>query len=223
MSHEMLNLTAGETPFRAALFPSAKAPNGPGLVVVHEWWGLNDAFTAFAGRFADEGFTVIAPDLYGGAIATDAARAGELMQGLAPERAVAILGASAAELRRRTGKKVAVTGFCMGGALTFAAATSLDRLACAVPFYGIPGGDYFDATKVRCPLQAHFAKKDDWAQPERAQAFCGEVNEHGGAAELHVYDAGHAFMREGDPSVYSPEQAKIAWARATAYLRAHLA
>jgi carboxymethylenebutenolidase len=222
MSHESITLHASGAPFRAAYFPSQKGSSGPGLVVVHEWWGLNDAFVAFASRFAAEGFTVLAPDLYDGRVATDGAGAGALMQAMKTERAMEMVAACTAELARRTGRKVGVTGFCMGGALAFAAATSLDGLACAVPFYGIPRADYFDATKVRCPIQAHFAKEDDWAQPDRARAFADAVTKHGGTMELHVYDAGHAFMREGDPSVYSAEQSAIAWDRSLAYLHAHL-
>jgi carboxymethylenebutenolidase len=222
MSHETLNLSVNGTPFRAAFFPSQPSAGGPGVVVVHEWWGLNEAFTALAGRFANAGFTVIAPDFYEGRIATDAASAGALMQAMKTERAMEIVAASCAELSRRTDRKVGVTGFCMGGALAFAAATSLDGIACAVPFYGIPRADYFDPTKVRCPIQAHFAKEDDWAQPDRARAFAETVQGRGGAMELHVYDAGHAFMREGDPSVFSPDQSAIAWDRSLAYLHAQL-
>jgi len=126
------------------------------------------------------------------------------------------------ESAHRTGKKVGVTGFCMGGAISFAAATTVMGLSCSVPFYGIPRADYFEAAKMRCPLQAHFAQRDDWARADRAQELADAVNARGGSMELFVYDAGHAFMREGDPAAYAPEQAKIAWARATEFLHAKL-
>ncbi|MBX7192985.1 MAG: dienelactone hydrolase family protein [Sandaracinaceae bacterium] len=222
MSIEQLTLHAHGEPFRAAFLPSQKVAHGPGLIVVHEWWGLNDGIQALGARLAAEGFTVLVPDLYAGRVASDAAEAGALMQAMKTERSIEILGACVAELATRTGKKVGITGFCMGGAMAFAAAASLAGLACAVPFYGIPRADYFDAAKMRCPIQAHFAQRDDWARADRAAALAEAVNARGGRMELHVYDAGHAFMREGDPSVYSPAQAKIAWGRATEFLRAEL-
>ncbi len=209
MSIEHLELRARGHAFRAAFVPSSSEP-GPGLVVVHEWWGLDPGIEAMGARFAAEGFTVLVPDLYDGRVTRDGAEAGALMQAMKTERSVEILEASVAELARRTGQKVGVTGFCMGGAMAFAAA-SLPGVACAVPFYGIPRADYFDAAKMRCPIQAHFAARDDWARADRAQALADAVNARGGRMELHVYDAGHAFMREGDPAVYSPTQAELAW------------
>jgi carboxymethylenebutenolidase len=219
---ERLTLTAHGVPFHATLCPSEKVEGGPGLVVIHEWWGLNAGIEKMGARFASEGFTVLVPDLYDGAVTDDPAKAGALMQGMRTERAMEVVQASVAELARRTGKKVAITGFCMGGAMAFAAAASVDGLACAVPFYGIPRADYFDAARMRCPIQAHFAEVDDWARADKAQALADAVQARGGTMELHVYDAGHAFMREGDPAVYQPDQAKLAWGRATAFLRAHL-
>lgn len=222
MSIEHLTLSANGRPFRAALCPSQKGENGPGLIVIHEWWGLNDGIQKMGERFASEGFTVLVPDLFDGQVTDDAARAGELMQAMKTERSMEIIEACAAELAQRTGKKVGVTGFCLGGAMAFAAAASVPGLACAVPFYGIPRADYFDAAKMRCPIQAHFAKVDDWARADKAQALADAVRERGGSMDLHVYDAGHAFMREGDPGTYSAENAKLAWGRASSFLHAQL-
>lgn len=221
-SPERLTLTAHGKPFRATLWASQKVADGPGLVVIHEWWGLNAGIEKMGARFASEGFTVLVPDLYDGTVTDDPSEAGRLMQGMRTERAMEIVEASVSELARRTGRKVAITGFCMGGAMAFAAAASVGGLACAVPFYGIPRADYFDAARMRCPIQAHFAKVDDWARADKAQALADAIHARGGVMELHVYDAGHAFMREGDPAVYAPDQAKLAWGRATAFLRAHL-
>jgi carboxymethylenebutenolidase len=223
MTHERLSLTAHCKPFVAILCPSEKVADGPGLIVVHEWWGLNEGIVAMGQRFASEGFTVLVPDLYDGAVTDDAAEAGALMSAMKTERSMEIIEACAAELARRTGKKVGITGFCMGGAMAFAAAASVEGLACAVPFYGIPRDDYFQAEKMRCPIQAHFAKVDDWARADEAQRLADEVNARGGRMELYVYDAGHAFMREGDPAVYKVDQAKLAWSRASAFLHAQLA
>lgn len=224
MTHERLTLSAHGKPFVATLCPSQKVATGPGLIVIHEWWGMNEGIVRMGERFAAEGFTVLVPDLYDGAVTDDAAKAGALMSAMKTERSMEIIAACVEELARRTGgKKVGITGFCMGGAMAFAAAASVDGLACAVPFYGIPRDDYFQADKMRCPIQAHFAKVDDWARADKAQRLADEVNAHGGRMELHVYDAGHAFMREGDPTVYNAEQAKLAWSRASAFLHTQLA
>lgn len=222
MSIEHVLLTANGGPFRAALCPSEKVENGPGLIVIHEWWGLNDGIRKMGQRFAGEGFTVLVPDLFDGKSTADAAEAGALMQAMKTERSMEIIEACATELAKRTGEKVGITGFCLGGAMAFAAAASVPGLACAVPFYGIPRADYFDAAKMRCPIQAHFAKVDDWARADKAEALAEAVRARGGAMDLHVYDAGHAFMREGDPSTYSVENAKLAWGRASSFLHAQL-
>ncbi|MBX3251943.1 MAG: dienelactone hydrolase family protein [Myxococcales bacterium] len=218
---QKITLDANGTSFVAHHSPAPSG--GPGLVVIHEWWGLNDGIAAMGDRFAAEGFEVLVPDLYGGAVTSDPDEASSLMMSMKTARSMEIVQACVAELARRTGRKVGITGFCMGGAMAFAAAATVDGLACAVPFYGIPGPEYFDAAKMRCPIQAHFAKVDDWARADKAQELADAVNAKGGAMELHVYDAGHAFMREGDPSVYVADQAKLAWGRAIAFLREQLA
>ncbi|MDQ3036527.1 MAG: dienelactone hydrolase family protein [Myxococcota bacterium] len=196
----------------------------PGLIVVHEFWGMNDDIRSMCDRFAGEGFLALAPDLYHGESATDASQAAMLMQKLSTSAAMQDVKAAVARLQQdpRCNGKIAITGFCMGGAIAFAAATSVEGLAVAVPFYGIPIPGYFDATKVKCPIQAHFAKQDQFADAGRAAAFRDEVHAHGGSMELHVYDAGHAFMREKDPSAYDEASAKAAWPRAIAFLKQHL-
>ena len=193
-----------------------------GLVVIHEWFGLNDAMVALGERFAREGYAVLVPDLYDGAVATDAVRAGELMNRMMTERSMEIIEASVATLARRTGGKVGVTGFCLGGAMTLAAATSVRGISAVVPFYGIPKRSYLDAAKVTCPIQAHFAARDDWARADVIEGFAAEVNALHKAMEVHVYDAGHAFMREGDKETYDAPSATTAWARANEFLHANL-
>jgi carboxymethylenebutenolidase len=197
----------------------------PGLIVVHEWFGMTDYVRATCDRFASEGFLALAPDLYRGEVASDSAGAMQLVQKLSTTAAMQDVAAAVARLRQdaRCNGRVGITGFCMGGAMAFAAATSVEGIDAAVPFYGIPIPGYFDATKVKCPIQAHFAKVDAFADPARAAAFQTEVLAHGGSMELHVYEGGHAFMREGDAHAYHAPSAAAAWPRALAFLREHLA
>jgi len=192
----------------------------PGVVIVHEWWGVNEQMRVTAKRYAAEGMCALVVDLYRGTLAKDAAEAGALMKALDWPRAIGEIGAAVAALKvhpRCTGK-VAVTGYCMGGALTFASAVNLRGLACTVPFYGLPGD--LDWTQVDAPIQAHFATDDDWATVAGAQQIKDAVTV---PMELHVYEAKHAFCNERRPEVYDAEAAATAWARAVAFIREHTA
>jgi carboxymethylenebutenolidase len=222
--HTRIELSAEGVSFFADVYlPSGDGRRGA-VVVVHEWHGLNDGVRVLGKRFASEGMIAIVPDLYGGQLAKDDAEAGALMQAMKTGHSLAIFGACQKWVRghARSNGEVAITGFCMGGAMAFAAATSLPGLSAAVPFYGVPAARFFEPSKVGCPIQAHFARHDDWARADKAEAFQRGVEAAGGTMELHVYDAGHAFMREGDAAAYDPEAAKLAWSRTIAFLRKRL-
>jgi carboxymethylenebutenolidase len=176
-----------------------------------------------ADRLAREGFTTFAQDLYGGKVTTDPAEAMKLMNALDMRRAVQEISRAAEALRHRApGTKVAVLGFCMGGALTLAAAATDKQLAAVVPFYGIPAEQVADVTKIRCPVLGHFANDDEWCTPERVAALEKKLKGAGVPAEFHRYDASHAFCNEQRPEVYSPQNAELAWKRSLQFLRAHL-
>ena len=195
-----------------------------GLVVLQEWHGVNEIMKTQCDRFAGAGFLSLVPDLYHGKVAANDEQASALMGALDWNQAVAEIGDSIAFLRGhpRCNGKVAVAGFCMGGALTLAAARWLEGIACAVPFYGLPQIPVEDFARVRTPIQGHFAKHDDWAKASVAEQIQKTVRSGGGHMDLFVYDAGHAFMRSTDPSKYAPEAAKLAWERATEFLRINL-
>jgi carboxymethylenebutenolidase len=221
---EQAKLTAAD----GAMLPGyLKAPEGGAgrgaVVVLHEWWGLTQQVRGVADRLAREGFTVFAPDLYRGQVAKDAAEAQRLMTALDRRRAMEDVSRAVEALQRRApGTKVAVLGFCMGGALTLAAAALEGRLAAAVPFYGIPPEEAADLTKIRCPVLGHFANIDDWCTPDRVDALEKKLKGAGVPLELHRYDAGHAFFNEQRPEVFSPQNAERAWTRTVEFLRAKL-
>jgi carboxymethylenebutenolidase len=193
------------------------------VILIHEFWGLTDQVRGVADRLAREGFTTFAQDLYGGKVTTDPAEAMKLMNALDMRRAVKEISRAAEALRHRApGTKVAVLGFCMGGALTLAAAAANGQLAAVVPFYGIPAEQVADVTKIRCPVLGHFANDDDWCTPERVAALEKKLKGAGVPAEFHHYDASHAFCNEQRPEVYSPQNAELAWKRSLQFLRAHL-
>ena len=203
--------------------PGGAAKHGA-LVVVQEWFGINEHMKALVERFAQAGFLALAPDLYHGKVVSTAEEAGKAMQALDKKQAVAEIGDAATFLRghARGNGKVAITGFCLGGALTLAAGASVEGLAAVVPFYGIPDMPVDALGKIKAPIQAHFAKKDDWAKASVAQEIQNKVRAAGGHMDLFVYDAGHAFMRSNDPHVYDAESARLAWDRAVEFLRKHL-
>ena len=144
----------------------AEAGSGkPGIVVIQEWWGLNDQIKGVADRFAAAGYNALAPDLYKGRVTQKPDEANHMMSGLD------FVGASdqdiAGAVKHLAGmsRKVGVMGFCMGGALTIAAAARVPGVACGVPFYGVPPGELADPAKIKIPMQGHFANQDDWCTP----------------------------------------------------------
>jgi carboxymethylenebutenolidase len=199
-------------------------PNGAGrhgaAVVLHEWWGVNDQIKSIADRWAAHGLIALVPDLYDGRVAHAVADAEVLMKALDFERALQAIAAAVATLRshERSNGKVAVTGYCMGGALSFAAATRIRELAAVVPFYGLPPAA--DWSKVDAPIQAHFATRDDWATVDGARKIESALAARGAAMELHVYEAQHAFCNDRRPEVYDPVAAAQAWERTLAFVRA---
>lgn len=215
---ERVKIQASTGELSAVLVTPAGDAKAPGVVLLQEWWGINEQIQAAAQRWADAGFVTVVPDLYHGKLARTAEEAGRLMKALDFGKAVQEIGAAVAFLRahpRSTGP-VAVSGYCMGGALSFATAVNVRGLAAVVPYYGLPGD--LDWSKIDAPVQAHFARHDDWATVAGAEQIKAAVHV---PMELHVYDAQHAFCNERRPEVYSPDAARLAWDRTLAFVREH--
>jgi len=200
----------------------ASAGNGrPGIVVIQEWWGLNDQIKGVADRFAASGYNALAPDLYKGRVTQKPDEANHMMSGLD------FVGASdqdiAGAVKHLAGisRKVGVMGFCMGGALTIAAAARVSGIACGVPFYGVPPEALADPAKIRIPLQGHFAVKDDWCTPQLVEDFKKKMVAAGHQPDVYFYDAQHAFANEVS-AAFDPAAAKQAWDRTMAFLGRHL-
>jgi carboxymethylenebutenolidase len=194
----------------------------PALVVVQEWFGLNEFVLAMVDRFAAAGFVSFAPDLYHGIVATSDAEAGAMMKALDTKKAVAEIGEAVEYLSThpRSNGKVGVVGFCLGGGLTLAAGVYVPGISALAPFYGNPGP--LDFSKVTAPILAHFAKNDDWATVAGAEEIKRQVDAAGKTTmTLHACDAGHAFMRFTDGH-YDEKEAKLAWDRVVPFLHEHL-
>jgi carboxymethylenebutenolidase len=197
----------------------------PAVILVHEWWGLNEHIKSIAERLANEGFVVLAVDLYHGAVTDDPSAAMKLTIELDGDRSIDEIAGAVAHLasHERSNGKVGIIGFCLGGAFSLRAVANIPELDAAVPFYGVPPAEKADYAKVRAPIQAHFAARDQFIPKEKAEAIKEKLDARGQLMELYVYDANHAFMNDSRPDVYDAPSAKIAWERSIAFLRKHLA
>ena len=205
-------------------WPTGKAA-APGVVVVHEWWGLNAQIRAVAWRLAKEGYVAIVPDLYHGKMATDPEQAHVLSRGLEDPVAYGDLEAAASWLRgqpRLARKRIGVMGFCMGGGLALGLALRDSTISATEMFYGAPVNDPAQLASLRGPVQGHFGEKDDGIPPPKADSFRSALKQAGKEGEVYVYaGAGHAFMNETRPS-YHADAARQAWARTLAFFQKNL-
>lgn len=200
---------------------------GAGVVVIQEWWGLVPHICDVADRFAAEGFTALAPDLYHGDSSTEPDGAGKLMMGLNLSQAVKDMSGAVDKLRDVTGRdKVGVVGFCMGGGLTLALACRRpDAVAAAAPFYGvIPWASAQpDWDALAAEVEGHYAENDSSASPQAAAALEADLRGRGKTATLHVYPGtSHAFFNDTRPAVYDAEAAATAWHRTLELFRRSL-
>ncbi len=193
----------------------------PGVVVIQEWWGLNDQICGVVDRFQRMGLNALAPDLYKGRVTGEPDEANHLMSGLdfAGATHQDLFGAALA-LKRESGK-IGVIGFCMGGALTIAAAVHIPHISAAVDFYGIPPKDLADPARIGVPFQGHFANRDDWCTPAAVDALQKTLDAAGVQHEIYRYEAAHAFMNERS-AAYDVASANLAWERMTRFLESRL-
>lgn len=199
----------------------------PGVVLIQEWWGLNDHIKAVANRLSGEGFVVLAPDLYHGAVATEPDEARKLVMELDQPAAVEeILQAAGFLLGLKdqvAGPAVGVTGFCMGGGVALQAAVTGDpRVGAVAAFYGQPL-DAAAAAKVTCPVIGFYGGQDTGIPVDKVTAMEAALKTAGVPVEAHVYpDAGHAFFNDTRPSGYNAAAAEDAWPRLVAWFGEHL-
>ncbi len=203
---------------------NASRGDAPGLVVIQEWWGLQEQIKAICDRFALAGFDALAPDLYNGVVVPyhDSEAAGKEMQSLDFLDATSQTVRGAVQFLKRNGAKAGLTGFCMGGAVTVIGAAHIPELTAAVTFYGLPPAEAVKPADVWVPLQGHFANRDDWVAPSMVDAFESGLKAAGKDFEFFRYDADHAFVNEQRMAVHDRQAAELAWGRATAFLHRHL-
>ena len=207
-----------------------QAQGAPGVVVIQEWWGLDDEVKSVADRLAKAGYRALVPDLYRGKLALEAQEAEHLMGDLNFGDAAGQDIRGAVQYLKATGSnKVAVTGFCMGGALTVLSACNVPELDGTVVWYGYPPLEYVDAKAITKPMMAHWATQDDFFSISGVDQLDAKLNDAGVAHDFYRYDAKHAFAnpksdsRGMPPLQYNAEAAKLAWNRTMEFLKKHLA
>lgn len=197
----------------------------PAVIVVQEWWGVDEHIKDVTRRFAQEGFSALAPDLYHGVVTSEPDQARKLVMELD-------MGAAVSEIRKAVdyllaqsyaaGAKAGLVGFCMGGRLALQAAHYEDKLGAVVAFYGTPLSAE-EAAQVKAPIMGNYGSLDQGIPLERVQTMQAALERAGIENDVKVYqNAMHAFFNDTRPSGYHPEAAKDAWQRTLSWFREHL-
>jgi carboxymethylenebutenolidase len=198
--------------------------NGPGLVVVQEWWGLVPQIKGVADRLAGEGFVSLVPDLYHGDTTTSPDQAGKLMMALKIDGAEKDLRGAVQYLvaHKAVTQKVGTIGFCMGGALSLFAASKNPEVSACVVFYGGHPNVKPDLANLKAPVLGLYAGKDGFVTPESVKALDAELTRLAKRHEFHTYPGvDHAFANETGKN-YNREAAEDAWKRAVTFLKKEL-
>lgn len=195
----------------------AESPKGS-VVVIQEWWGLNDQIKGVADRFAAAGYTALAPDFYAGRVTQDPDEANHMMTGLDWGGAVEQETRGAVRHLKHMGGKVAVMGFCMGGALTIIAGVKVAECDAAVCYYGIPPKEAADPADMKVPFQGHFATQDDWCTPEAVAQLKEDMAAVTSPVEIHSYEGEHGFFNETRAEVHVRNASELSWERTIDFL-----
>jgi len=201
----------------------AGAAGSAGIVVIQEWWGLQDQIKGICDRLALAGYDALAPDLYAGTVVPyhDTDSANREMTSLNFLEATDQVVRGAAQFLAQSGRRVGLTGFCLGGAVTILGAARIPELTAGVCFYGLPPSAAAGPADVKIPLQGHFATRDDWCTPAGVAAFEQGLSEAGKHADFYHYEADHGFMNEQRP-VHDRAHGETAWGRMLEFWRQHL-
>ena len=199
------------------------APGMPGVVVLHPWWGLNDDVIAYADRLAAAGYAIVAPDMFGGQVATEIEDADRLSSAMSQEvgEAITIAAVDALATRVGQGAPLAALGFSFGAAWAIWAPTQRDRVGATIVYYGTWVGSVLGGAKT--PVLGHFAEDDPYETAETVTEFENGLRAAGREATIHRYPGTGHWFAEPSRDAYQPEAAELAFARTVAFLREHAA
>lgn len=193
---------------------------GPGVLILHEFFGLTQSFKDMADALNSEGFTALAPDLYDGTIATTVEEARSLAQGLDVATVMLRLNAAAEHLTSNWHPRLGVIGFSLGAGLALELGARRE-LEAVVVYYGL---EELAATRWRTPLLGHFAEEDEWMEEGLAEKTFRALDDDGVEAEFYVYPGtGHWFANRDVKDAHRPDAATDAWNRTVEFLTHHLA
>lgn len=203
--------------------PDGEVTDRPGVLVIHEWWGLNDNIRKMTRKLAAEGYAALAVDLYGGEVADEPDAAMKLVRSVDEARAEANLRQAHQWLTEHGATTTASIGWCFGGGWSLRTALLLpESLDAAVIYYGRPVTDHDRLAALQMPVLGHFGAEDDSIPPKDARAFEAALSKAGVAHNIHIYDdAGHAFANPSGQRYVEAAAAK-AWERTRDFLAEHL-
>jgi len=206
-----------------------RAAGAPAVVVIQEWWGLNDQIRGVAERFAQAGYVALVPDLYRGKSTVEAEEAHHLMTALDFGDAASQDIRGAVQFLKTRTARVGITGFCMGGALTLLAMSKVPEIDAGVVWYGYPPLDFVDAANIKAPMLAHWATQDEAFPIATVDQLEERLRAAGVAFEFHRYLAKHGFANETAVGArrlpitqYDSAWAQIAWDRTFSFFGRHL-
>jgi carboxymethylenebutenolidase len=217
---------SGDETVNAVLYtPQGKGPF-PALVVIHEWWGLNDWVKEQASKLADQGYVTLAIDLYRGKVATTPDEAHEIMRGVPSDRANRDLLGAASFLRAQKNvnpDKLGDIGWCMGGGYALDLAIADPKLKAAVINYGHLASDQATLQKIHAAILGIFGGQDRGIPAADVKKFESDLKAQGKTVEIKIFpDAGHAFENPNNKQGYRADDAKQAWELTTAFLAKYL-
>lgn len=197
---------------------------GPGVLVIQEWWGLVGHIKNVCDRFAAEGFSALAPDMYHGQTASEPDGAGKLFMALNIGQAEKDLRGAATYLAQHSStSRLGAVGFCMGGQLALFAGTLNPTVGAVVNFYGIHPNVKPDYGKLSGPVLGLFAENDGFVTPQVARDTDAAIKKAGKTSEITIYpNVDHGFFNDDRPDVYNKAAADDAWRRTLSHFRQHL-
>jgi carboxymethylenebutenolidase len=211
---------SGDAVFAALARPAAK--QAPGLVMIHEWWGLNREMEVLAEAYAAQGYLALAIDMFHGKTTDHPDEAMKLMNAMSADHAHEVLALWIELLRQHESgnSQVGTLGYCLGGAWSLNASIA-QPVDATVVYHGKVEKKASELAALKGPVLGHFALKETYVTPESARGFAEEMRVAGRALSIHFYDAGHAFARPNGPNYHKPS-ADLAWARTLEFLKKHL-
>ena len=208
-----------------ATSPSLRA-RAPGLIVLHEWWGLDDSMRKMADRFAEEGFVALVPDLFHGDTTEQPDEAQQQLMALNMDEAVKEMNGAVKYLLQhpKCNGQVGSVGFCAGGGLSVWAAAANPDIGAAVTYYYVMPHGKPDFSQISGPVLGHFGTEDDFISVDDAKALEAELQAAGVEAVFEFYEgAGHAFANDHDRlGTYDEGHAEKAWSKTVDFLKRHL-